>query len=86
MAPEISSVDEYLFSFCITDIFFSLTALYFIKLFQPGTELEQQQAKLPGKTPANAPAMPGQLCQQPSLFRLTQKIWVMALKDLLIEV
>jgi hypothetical protein len=86
MFPKIPSFGEYVFSFCMTDVFFPLTALYFIELFQPGTELEQQQAKLPGKLPAYAPAMPGQLCQQPSLFRLAQKVWVMSLKDLLIEV
>jgi hypothetical protein len=75
----------FLFAYLI-DVFFSLMALYFIELFEPGTQLEQQQAKFANNLSAYAPALPGQLCQQPLLFRLTQKIRVMSLQDLLIEV
>jgi hypothetical protein len=55
-----------------------------LELFQPDSELEQQQAKLPGSIPAYAPSMPGQLCQQPLLFRLMQKFLVMCLPYILI--
>jgi hypothetical protein len=59
---------------------------WLLELFQPASELEQQQAKLPGSIPAYAPAMPGQLRKQPLLFCLMQKVLVMCLLYLLIEV
>jgi hypothetical protein len=85
MFPDSSSIGGF-FSFCIPDIFFSLTAFYCIELFQPGAKLEQHQAKLSDQMPAYASALPGQLCQQPSLFCFTQKIWIMSLQYLFIEV